>query len=365
MLASISKKMSGVYLTGNGGFDKLKYKTDIPTPQLKADEVLVKIKAAAVNNTDINTRIGWYSDKVKSGSNAGGSLGFGSQVKQDSTWLGKAMTFPKIQGADGCGIIVKTGSQVNSNRLGQRILIRTLQGLPKTSQGLKCITFGSECNGTFAQYTKVKASEAFPIKSNLTDGQLASFPCAYSTALNLIERVGIQSGKTVLITGASGGVGLALVQLAKLKKAFVIVVCGPKKEKQVFQAGADKIISRFDSPFKKLGEMSIDIVFDTVAGAGLANLFKILKKGGKYGVIGAIAGPIVKVDIRDWYLKDLSLFGSTYQPREVFKNLIHLIESGKLKPLVAKTFPLSQIVSAQKAFLSKKWVGKIILKPGK
>ncbi|MEF3330151.1 alcohol dehydrogenase family protein [Oceanobacillus sp. M60] len=358
---TIPKKMRGVYLTGNGGFEKLEYRTDIDVPTPKAGEVLVKIGGAAVNNTDVNTRIGWYSKSVKSETNEGGASGFKEEVTDDGSWLGKAMEFPRIQGADGCGIIVAVGEGVSQDRLGERILIRSVQQRETSENGLESITFGSECDGAFAEYATVLAEEAFVINSSLSDKELATFPCSYGTAENLISRVGVEKDDVVLVTGASGGVGAALVQLVKVRGAKVIAVCGSDKVERVKSYGADEIIYRGDSYVEKIGKMKVDVVLDVAAGKMWPELLEVLKKGGKYGVIGAIGGPLVELDVRDLYLKDLSLFGSTYQTKEAFQNLIRYIEEGKIKPAIAKEFPLKDIVEAQKAFLSKTLAGKFII----
>ncbi len=359
-MSTIPETMKGVYLTGFGGFDKLEYRTDIKVPAPKEGEVLVKIGAAAVNNTDINTRIGWYSKSVKTETNAGGEKGFGD-VDEDGSWLGQTLEFPRIQGADGCGVIVAVGRGVSQERIGERVLIRSVQEVHSSKNGIECITFGSECNGTFCEYTTVLSSEAFTIDSELTDGELATFPCSYATANNLVCRVGVKEGDVVLVTGASGGVGSALVQLTKVRGAKVIGVCDPGQEERVKGYGADDIILRGENYVEKLGKMTVDVVLDVVAGGQWPQLMEILRKGGKYGVCGAIGGPLVEFDIRDAYLKDLSLFGTTYQTRESFLQLIQYIQDGRIKPVVAKEFPLKDIVQAQEAFLSKKLIGKIVL----
>ncbi|EOH93029.1 alcohol dehydrogenase family protein [Enterococcus pallens] len=360
-MSIIPEKMSGVYLTGNGGFEKLEYRTDIDVPKPKKGEVLVKIRAAAVNNTDVNTRIGWYSKNVKSETNAGGSAGFEEDVEDDGSWTGAAMKFPRIQGADGCGEIVAVGEGVSEDRIGERVLIRTMQELPKSADGLECITFGSECDGTFAEYAVTYSEEAFKIDSDLSDKELAIFPCSYSTAENLVVRVGVNKEDVVLVTGASGGVGSALVQLVKIRGAKVIAVCEPDQEDRVRGYGADEIVFRGESYIEKIGKMKVDVVLDMVAGNQWPELLEVLKKGGKYGVVGAIGGPMVELDVRTLYLKDLSLFGSTYQTKEAFTNLISYIEDGKIQPVIAKEFPLKEIVKAQEAFLEKKLIGKFVL----
>lgn len=357
----IPSTMRGVYLTGFGGFEKLEYREDIPTPEPKAGEVLIKIGAAAVNNTDINTRIGWYSKNVSTETNAGGSEGF-DDVDEDGSWLGQALVFPRIQGADGCGRIVAVGEGVDPARIGERVIVRSVQPTPGTPEdSFECITWGSECDGAFAEYATALSDEAFKIDSDLTDGELATFPCSYATANNLVFRVGVREGDRVLVTGASGGVGSALVQLCHVRGAHVIGVCDPGQEDLVLGYGADEVVLRGTDYVERFGQMSLDVVLDVVAGPQWPQLMKVLRKGGKYGVCGAIAGPMVDFDIRDCYLKDLSLFGTTYQVRESFEQLVEYVEQGKIRPVVGASFPLRDIVKAQEAFLSKKHVGKIVL----
>ncbi len=360
-MSTIPKKMSGIYLTGFGGFEKLEYRDDIDVPSPKENEVLIKIGAAAVNNTDVNTRIGWYSKNVKEETNEGGKSGFKADVAKDGSWLGQQLIFPRIQGADSCGTIVAVGKGVNEKRIGERVIVRSVQERESSKDGVECITWGSECDGGFAEYATALDSETFAINSNLTDKELATFPCSYGTAENLVCRVGVNKGDLVFITGASGGVGSALVQLVKIRGAKVIAVCAPDQVDMVKGYGADEIVLIGEDYVEKVGTMKVDVVLDMVAGGQWPQLLKILKKGGKYGVVGAIAGPMVELDVRDLYLKDLSLFGSTYQSKESFENLVSYIEQGKIKPVVGAEFPLKDIVKAQEAFLSKKHVGKIVL----
>ncbi|WP_028468894.1 alcohol dehydrogenase family protein [Neptunomonas japonica] len=360
----IPDQMTGVVLTGHGGLEKLLYRTDLAVPTPDKGEVLIRVGASAVNNTDINTRIGWYSKGVTGQTNAGAAQGFETADDDDASWSGIPLEFPRIQGADCCGEIVAVGEQVNPGRIGERVLLRNLQSA--ASQGeFSCITYGSECDGGFAQYTKTPASEAFAVQSSLTDAELASFPCAYSTAENMIDRVGVKANETVLITGASGGVGSAAVQLVKRRHAKVIAICGAEKVEQLKALGADIVIPRGESMTDVLGHHSVDVVIDLVAGDQWAELLDLLRRGGRYTVAGAIAGPIVELDVRTLYLKDLSFFGCTYQPRSVFENLIQYIERDELKPLVAHEYPLQKITEAQQDFMAKKFIGKLVLLPPK
>lgn len=339
--------MRAVLLTAHGGFECLEYRTDVAVPTPGAGEVLVNIAAAGINNTDINTRIGWYADSVADDDSAG--------------WTGDAFTFPRIQGADGCGTIVAVGNGVDPSRVGQRVLIEPVLREPIGWALDQARYFGSECDGAFADYATVPSAHAHRIKSDLTDAQLASFPCAYSAAENMLTRVGATASDTVLVTGASGGVGSAAVQLAKRRGCRVIAVAGADKLAQVAQLGADVPIARGTDLAAQCGRESVDIVIDVVGGDQWPQLLSILKRGGRYATAGAIAGPTVQLDLRTLYLKDLRLYGCTVLEPEVFANLIGYIERGEIKPLVAAQFALSDIVAAQQYFLGKNYFGKIVL----
>ncbi len=130
-------------------------------------------------------------------------------------------------------------------------------------------------------------------------------------------------------------------------------MCDTGKEDAVRGYGADEIILRGEDCIEKLGEMSVDAVLDMVAGENWKQLLKVLKKGGRLGMCGAIAGPIVEFDVRDMYLKDLSFFGTTYQTRDSMLQLIELIERGRIRPIIAGIYPLKDIVEAQKYFLQR------------
>jgi NADPH:quinone reductase-like Zn-dependent oxidoreductase len=168
---------------------------------------------------------------------------------------------------------------------------------------------------------------------------------------------------TVLITGASGGVGIAAMQLAKLRGARVVAIAEASKHQQVLAIGADVALGRDQSPATVLGEGSIDIIVDNVAGAAFAGLLRALKAGGRYVTSGAIAGPMVELDMRTLYLKDLTLIGCTAWAPAVFPNLISYIEADRFRPVIAATWPLERIGDAQRAFLEKRHVGKLVLIP--
>ena len=340
--------MRGVWLIGHGDMDKLDIRQDIPVPVPGSHDVLVRVAAAGVNNTDINTRIAWYSKSE------GGS--------EDASWSGQPLNFPRIQGADVCGHIIAVGREVSSERIGERVLIEPCIVEANGNTLAQPWYFGSECDGGFAEYTVVAARHAYKIDSELSDIDLASFPCSYSTAENLLTRSNVKSGERVLVTGASGGVGSAAVQLAKARGAYVWAVTSPAKSDALRELGADETISRETDLTVEPGSNSVDVVIDLVAGDKWPQYLEALCHGGRYAVAGAIAGPVVELDVRTLYLKDLSLFGCTVLEPEVFNNLIKRIEQGAIKPVVARSFALEEILDAQSLFLKKEHVGKIVLR---
>jgi NADPH:quinone reductase-like Zn-dependent oxidoreductase len=355
--------MTAVLLTGHGGFEKLDYRTDVSVPAPAPGEVLIRVGAAGINNTDINTRIGWYSKGVTSGTDDGAVTGLADDVADDGGWSGEGFVFPRIQGADIAGLVVSVGSGVDAARIGERVLVRSMQAAINSDDPTGCITIGSELDGGFAQFCAVRSDEAHRIVSELTDVELASFPCAYSTAEGMLHRAQIGAGERVLITGASGGVGSAAVQLAKRRGAQVVAVASESKWPAVVALGADTVIDRSADLVGTLGEETIDVVVDVVAGPSWPSLLMVLRKQGRYVTAGAIAGPIVELDVRTLYLKDLTLIGCTFQPAIVFENLVSYIEGGEIVPVVAATYPLSDIVAAQEQFLSKGFAGKLVLVP--
>jgi NADPH:quinone reductase-like Zn-dependent oxidoreductase len=320
------------------------------------------VGAAGVNNTDINTRIGWYSKQVGSDTNSGGAAGFDNVDSEDASWSGVPLQFPRIQGADCCGRIVAVGSGVDAARIGERVIVRNMLRSYVDYRPFECWTFGSECDGGFAQYAKAPARETHRIDCDWSDAELASIPCAYSTAEGMLHRAQV-GAERVLVTGASGGVGSAAVQLAKRRGAQVTALASTAKLDEVKALGADAVVDRNADLVASIGANSIDVVVDLVAGAGWPALLDVLKRGGRYATAGAIAGPLVELDVRTLYLKDLTLIGCTFQDDVVFENLVGYIERGEIRPLVAKTFALADIALAQQTFLEKRFTGKLVLIP--
>ena len=344
---SLPATMRGVQLTGHGGYEMLRLADDIPVPRPMPGEVLIRVAAAGVNNTDINTRIGWYSK--------------GDQDADDAAWTGTPMGLPRIQGADVCGHITAVGDGVDPARIGERVLIEPSMHEARGRMLDAPWYLGSECDGGFAEYVCVASRHAHAVDSPLSDTELASFPCSYSTAENMLTRSGVTAEDTVLVTGASGGVGSAAEQLTRARGATVIAQTSPAKSDALLALGAARTVARDADLVDALGANAFDVVIDLVGGPAWPRLLDVLRPRGRYAVSGAIAGPIVELDLRTLYLKDLSFFGCTILEPQVFGALINRIERGDIKPLVGETYPLDQIEAAQEAFLQKGHVGKIVL----
>ncbi len=353
--------MRGVLLTGHGGPEKLAYREDLAAPKPGPGEVLIEVAACGMNNTDINTRIGWYSQRVTSSTSDAPAAEAGT----DGSWGGR-MKFPRIQGADPVGRIVAVGSQVPVQRVGQRVLIDAWIRHP--SGALELAEYlGSERDGGYAELVAVPSSNAHPIESDLSDTELASFPCSYATAEHMLERAGVAAGQLVVVTGASGGVGSGLIQLAKRRGAKVVAIAGRDKLDGVKDIGADVVVARQDpDPARSVLEAvgPVDVVADVVAGPLFPRLLEIIKRGGHYTTAGAIGGPIVELDLRTLYLHDLTLHGATVLPQQVFTNLVGYIEAAEIRPVVAATFPLEALAKAQEFFLKKEHIGAVVVEIG-
>ncbi|MEP2717744.1 alcohol dehydrogenase family protein, partial [Pseudophaeobacter sp.] len=345
----MSNLMQGVYLTGHGGPEQLEFRKDIPVPAPGPGQVLVRVKAAGINNTDINTRIGWYASEVTGATDAV------DQEVEAGGW-GGALSFPRIQGADLCGVVEALGEGVSQFVIGNRVTCPV--NLPRVRPGapMGFIVIGSEIDGAFAQYCVVDADDLYDVSASpLTDVEIAAIPCAFGTAEGMLSRAGVTAGQEVLITGASGGVGLAAVELAALRGASVTALTGAAKAEAVRGQGASTTLDRNAA----LPEGQFDVVIDVVGGEGWGNLILALKPGGHYAVAGAIAGPIVAADLRDIYLRDITLHGCTYQSPEIFGRLVTLMNAGRIKPLVSRTYPLQEIAQAQEDFQSKALPGQL------
>ncbi len=361
-----TQTMKAVVLTGHGGMDKLEYHTDWTKPVAAANEVLIKVGACGLNNTDVNTRTAWYSATV-----AGPTKDEAQPMAdmKDASWSFGAIPFPRIQGADVCGVVEAVGDNVDSAFIGRRILVDTwLRDWDEPLNKDKAGYYGSEANGGFAEYAIADFRNTHPVESDLSDAELATFATAYVTAENMLNRAGVNENDTVLITGASGGVGSALVQLVSRRGGRAIALCGEEKMAAVKEIGAHAVISR-NSPdlaaavLEACGQKNVSVVADVVGGDRWQEWINVLCRGGRYTCSGAIAGAQVDFDLRPFYLRDLTFTGATVVPPGVFKDLVGYIERGEIRPLLAATYPLEQFHDAQKVFMQKKHIGNIVVCP--
>ncbi len=356
--------MAAFVLMRHGGLEALEYHQDWPTPVATGAEVLIKVAACGLNNTDVNTRSGWYSKTV---SEATTGDAYAAVASEDPTWGGAPISFPRIQGADVVGTVVACGPDADQDLIGKRVMTDNwLRDWNDPMNKYKTGYFGSECDGGFAEYTKTDFRNVAAIKSDLTDAELATFSCAYTTAEGMLSRAETASNDRILITGASGGVGSALIQLARRRGACVIAMASEAKQDAVQALSPDAILPRnppdLKAALKKAtGYDTVTIVADIVGGDYFPTLIDTLARGGRYTCSGAIAGPIVSLDLRTFYLRDLTFTGSTVIAPHIFTDLVRYIEKDEIKPLLAATYPLQELHAAQTAFIEKKHTGNIVV----
>lgn len=355
-------EMNAMILTGHGGFDAYDWRTDWPVPQPEAGEILIKVEACGLNNTDVNTRTGWYSKSVTEATGGDASQQDGDT---DPSWGGAPIGFPRIQGVDAVGRVVAVGAGGAPDMIGKRVMTDGWQRDWDDPMNMaKARYFGSEMDGGFAQYTKLDARGAQVVDSDLSSAELATFQCSYTTAEGMLCRANVGTGDTVLIPGASGGVGGALIQLAKRRGARVIAMAAQAKHDQVAEYGPDLMLPRSpDNLRAALGTERVTVVADVVGGPMWPQLIDVLERGGRYTCSGAIAGPVVDLDLRTMYLRDLTFTGSTVVPTHVFPDVVGYIERGEIRPILAATYPLQDLAQAQQMFIDKTHVGNIVVLP--
>ncbi len=348
--APLPATMRAMVTLGQGGYEQLDYRT-LPLPRPGPGEVLLQVLAAGINATDINTRVGWYGSAQDGAAQQG--------------WNG-ATPFPLIQGADCCGRVVAFGPQpaqaaaATPLALGQRVLVRScMRSAGFGSWDTRWL--GTDFSGAFAQYVVVPQQEVFAVQCDWSDAELATLPCAYGTAENMLQRAEVTATDHVLVTGASGGVGSAVVQLARCRGARVTAITQPDKMEAVKALGAEQVLPR-GADLSALQDR-VTVLVDNVAGPGFGGLLAILQRGGRCVTSGAIAGADVALDLRRLYLRDIRLLGCTAWSPEVFPRLIAYVERGLLRPLLAGTFPLSEMARAQQLFLEKRHLGNLVLIP--
>jgi NADPH:quinone reductase-like Zn-dependent oxidoreductase len=340
-MASLPTSMWGVVLTGYGGYERLEYREDLPVPRPRRDEVLINVRAAGINNTDVNTRTRWYDNSATGG------------------WGGD-IQFPRIQGADVSGHIVAAGVGVDPSRLGQRVVCD-----PYWAENGSTRFLGAHRDGGFAQFCAVPAINAHPVPDiAIDDAKLATLPCSAGTAMNMMLIASVRPGDRVIVTGASGGVGTFLIQIARHLGAGVAAIASADKHRALAALGAHMIDRHscdvVNDARDALGAAPT-VVADVVGGAGFASLIAALGPGGRYVTAGAIAGPLVELDLRTLYLNNLEFYGSSTYRSDTFPKLLDILAAGGIDPIVDSLWPLDQIVAAQRAFLTKTHVGSLVL----
>ena len=355
-MTGLPEKMHAVLLTGHGGLDRLEYHDDVPVPAPAAGEVLIEVSACGMNNTDVWVREGAY-----------GTDGDPDAV---ASWRGdnSSLIFPRIQGADIAGHIAAIGDGVPASRIGERVMVdfSIYNGDGEHLADIDYIGHGRD--GGYADYVAVPAENAYAVETGMSDAELGTFCCAYLTGEHMLDRADVKAGERVLVTGASGGVGSGVVQLCRARGAIPYAIAGRGKEAQVLGIGAEAVITRETDDLvadvdAATGGKPIDVVADLVAGPLFNDLITVLRPEGRYTTAGAIGGPVVQLDLRRIYLKHLQIHGSSQGTRTAFRRLVNYIQDGKIKPILAKTFPLSQFHQAQTEFMQKTFVGKLVVQP--
>jgi len=366
---SVPSTMAAVLLTGHGGVNKLVYRQDVPTPSPAQGEVLVRITATAKNNTDRKAREGLYPTKGKADTT---SFAIGGEA---------TLTFPRIQGADIAGHIVAVGSGVDAARIGERGLLDfNLYADTRRDINLTPDYYGHGADGGYAEYVALPSEQFHHIDNpDLGDAELAAMGmCSYQTALHMLTTARIQAGERVLVTGASGGVGTALIQLCRIIGAIPYALSRQEKAKALLELGAEAVLYRddmngFADQVRALtGGAPFDAVMDLIGG-GMTDQFIDsmifdMKRRTTYprlSIAGASGGNVSEIMWTRIYLYQVQIFGVSHGTREEADQLIAWIRSGQLKPVLHAAFKLSELHRAEEYFINRDshYLGKIVIVP--
>lgn len=331
-----------------GGPEVLHYE-EVSDPKPRKDEVLVRVRACAMNHLDVWVRKGL-----------------------------PGVSLPHIPGSDVAGEIVEIGEYVSGFSEGQRVLLapmRFCNHCAKCVAGLQnqCPEFtvlGNRVGGGDCQLITARAVDVIPIPEAMGFNEAASVPLVFLTAWHmLIGLAGLRPGQTVLILGGNSGVGTAAIQIAKLFQARVIATAGNEQKMERARAlGAAYVINHYQSKISEevatiTHKAGVDIVFEHVGVATWAESLKCLRPAGKLVTCGATTGPNVQVDLRFVYSRQLQILGSYMGTMgELYEVLGHVF-AGKLRPVVDRAFPLSEISAAHEYMERSEMFGKIVLNP--
>lgn len=366
---TILETMAAMLLTGHGGIDKLVYRQDIPTPQPGRGEVLVRITATAKNNTDRKAREGLYPTRDKADTTS-------FQIGGSPT-----LTFPRIQGADIAGHIAAVGDDVDSARIGERGLLDfNLYADDRRNINLTPDYYGHGADGGYAEYIAVPSDQFHHIDNpDLGDAELAAMGmCSYQTALHMLTSANIQAGERVLVTGASGGVGTALIQLCRIIGATPYALSQKEKAEALIKLGAEAVLDRsdmhdFPDRVRALTDgQPFDSVMDLIGGEMtdqfIESMIFDMKRRTTYprlSIAGASGGNVSEIMWTRIYLYQVQIFGVSHGTREEAEQLIAWIRSGQLKPVLHAAFKLSELHRAEEYFVNRgsNFLGKIVVVP--
>ncbi|MCL4435588.1 MAG: zinc-binding dehydrogenase [Thaumarchaeota archaeon] len=337
--------MKAVVFHEYGGVDKLRYE-DAPDPAPHPGEVLVRVKAVALNHLDIWERL--------SGS-----------------------PLPHISGSDISGEIAQLGDWVTGLKKGEKVVVfpstrcgrceACLLGHPTQCAHRQII--GNQTNGGYAEYVTVPAENIFPLPENLSFEEAAALPLAGSTAWHMLVSKGhVDATSTVLIHGAGSGVSVYAVQLGKIFGAKVIVTTSTEeKAEKARELGADHVINyrkeNVVEAVKRLtNERGVDVVVDHVGATTFNDSLRALRVGGKLVSAGVTTGKKIEFDISFLYRNELIIEGSYIYTIGEFYQVLKMARDGRLKPVVSQIFPLSKAAEAQRAMEEGRQFGKLILK---
>lgn len=332
----------------HGGPEVLEY-TDFPAPQPKPGEVLVRLRAAALNRMDVMVRNGWQGLKLE---------------------------LPHINGADGAGEVAALGDNATGVQVGDRVVINANLGCGEcefclNKQDNLCRNWhllGETVRGTYAEYVCVPARQLYKLPADFDFHKAAASALVYQTAWHsLVRRGGVKAGETVAVVGAGGGVNSASIQIAKYLGARVIAIGSNVQKLEHAQAlGADILIDRSKEEdwsktvFLATDKRGVDVIVDNV-GTTFPLSLRALRKGGRLLTVGNSGAPRFEIDNRYMFAKHLSIIGSTMSTLEEFAEVMDLITAGKLQPVIDKTFPLKDAAAAQERLWHGKNFGKITL----
>lgn len=368
-LESLPTTMAAMLLIGHGGIDKLVYREDVPTPMPARDEVLVQVTATAKNNTDRKAREGLYPTDNK------------GDVTSFQIGGAPTLTFPRIQGADVVGRVVAVGEGVEAERIGQRGLLDfNLYADERRDINLTPDYYGHGADGGFAEYIAVPADQFYTVENpELADAELAAMGmCSYQTALHMLNVARVKAGERVLVTGASGGVGTALIQLCRVIGAIPYALSQQDKRDALLTLGAEAVLDRsnmqdFTGQVRDLTQgQPIDAVMDLIGGAMtdrfIDTLIFDMQRRTTYprlSIAGASGGNVSEIMWTRIYLYQVQIFGVSHGTREEAEQLVAWIRAGQLKPVLHAAFKLSELHDAETYFVNRNsnYLGKIVIVP--